>query len=64
MLVEDTFIKDDNTGLENIKKLKDASIVATMRTQLLYSLITETDDRSIRMYQTWFLAVFPYCLLR
>ena len=52
MLVEDIFIKDDNTGLENIKKLRDVSIVATMRTQLLYSLITGTDDQSTRMYQT------------
>ena len=52
MLVEDTFINDDSTGLENIKKLKDVSTAATMRTQLLYSSITGTDDQSTRMYQT------------
>ena len=52
MLVEDTFTRDDSTGLENIKKLKDASTVATMRMQLLYSSITGTDDQSTRMYQT------------
>lgn len=52
MLVEDMYIKDDNIGLENTKKLKDASTVATMRMQLLYSSITGTDDQSTRMYQT------------
>ena len=51
MLVEDMYIKDDNIGLENTKKLKDANIVATMRTQLHYSLITGTDDQNTRMYQ-------------
>lgn len=52
MLVEDMYIKDDNIGLENTKKLKDVSTAATMRTQLLYSSITGTDDQSTRMYQT------------
>ena len=52
MLVEDMYIKDDNIGLENTKKLKDASTVATMRMQLLYSSIIGTDDQSTRMYQT------------
>jgi len=52
MLVEDMYIKDDNIGLENTKKLKDVSTAATMRTQLLYSSITRTDDQSTRMYPT------------
>ena len=52
MLVEDTFIKDGNTGLESIKKLKGVNIVATMRMQLHYSLITGIDDQNTKMYQT------------
>lgn len=52
MLVEDMFIKDGSTGLENIKKLKGVNIVATMRMQLHYSLITGTDDQNTKMYQT------------
>jgi hypothetical protein len=52
MLVEDMYIKDDSIGLENIKRLKDVSIAATTRTQLLYSLIIGTGDQSTRMYQT------------
>jgi len=52
MLVKGIFISADNTGLENTKKLKGVNIVATMRMQLHYSLITGTDDQNTKMYQT------------